>query len=96
MWLRSKRVPWVMIAQRMRAFLFASATTAFCQPARAFSARTQRLIGSLRVCAELTTDFAPWISSVRRYASPRLVIVPRFVLPPEECCRGTTPSQAPN
>jgi hypothetical protein len=50
----------------MRAFLLASATTAFCQPDRSLSASARREIGSLRVWAVLTTDLAPWIGSVRR------------------------------
>ena len=62
----SKRWPRVITAQRMRAFLLASATTAFCQPERSLSASAQREIGSLRVCAVLTTDLAPWMSKVRR------------------------------
>ena len=37
---------------------------------------------------------APWISSVRRYASPRLLIPSSVGLPPLECCRGTSPNQA--
>lgn len=49
----------------MRAFLLTSATTAFCQPERSFSAKAQRLIGSVRVWAVLTTDFAPWTRRVR-------------------------------
>ena len=48
-----------MTAHRIRAFLLASATTAFCQPLRYFKASTQRLIGSLIRWAVLTTDFAP-------------------------------------
>src|SRR3954447_15245325 len=37
---------------------------------------------------------APWISSVRRYVLPRLVMPSRRVLPPVLACRGTSPSQA--
>lgn len=33
---------------------------------------------------------------MRRYMSPRLVMAPRWFLPPLEFCRGTKPSQAPN
>jgi putative addiction module component (TIGR02574 family) len=91
LWLRSKRVPLVMIAHRMRAFLFASATTAFCQPERVFSANTQRLIGSVRVCAVFTTDFAPWISNVRTYVSPCLVIVPQVRLVARRMLLGHQP-----
>ena len=80
----------------MRAFLLAIATQAFCQPTRAVSCTSQREIGSSRLPALITADFAPWISSVRRYSSPRLVILPRLVLPPLEFWLGTMPSHAPN
>ena len=51
----------VMTAHRIRAFLLASATTAFCQPERSRSATTQVEILSCRRCAVMTADFAPWI-----------------------------------
>jgi hypothetical protein len=37
---------------------------------------------------------APWISNVRRYASPRQLISPSRACPPLECWVGTRPSQA--
>src|ERR1700674_4282477 len=40
------------------------------------------------------TERAPWISNVRRYTSPRLLIPPIFTLPPVPSWRGTMPSQA--
>jgi len=39
---------------------------------------------------------APWISKVRRYTSPRLLIPKSNGLPPLELWRGTRPSQAYN
>ena len=40
-WLASKASPLVMTAQRMRAFLLASATAAICQPERSRSVHSQ-------------------------------------------------------
>ena len=57
--------PW-SLAHRMRAFLLAMATQAFCQPTRATSCCNHRLMGSSRLPALITADFAPWISRVRR------------------------------
>ena len=62
----SKASPLVITAHRMRAFLLARATVAFCQPARSRRAVTHNEIGSLRLCAVITADFAPWISRLRR------------------------------
>jgi hypothetical protein len=42
------------------------ATQAFCQPTRALSLTSQREIGSSRLPALMTADFASWLSSVRR------------------------------
>ncbi len=62
----SNASPLVITAHRMRAFLLASATTAFCQPARSLSAAAHFEIGSLRLWAVITADFAPWMSKLRR------------------------------
>ena len=51
--------PRVITAHRMRALLLASATAAFCQPTRSRSAAAHSEIGSLRLCAVITADFAP-------------------------------------
>ena len=51
--------PLVITAHRMRAFLLARATAAFCQPTRSRSAAAHSEIGSLRLCAVITADFAP-------------------------------------
>src|SRR5437868_3315529 len=56
----------VITAHRIRAFLLAIATHAFCQPTRATSCTSQREVGSSRLPALMTTDLAPWIISVRR------------------------------
>lgn len=53
-------------AHRMRAFLFARATPAFCQPARSLSCTSYGLMRSLRLPAVITALVAPWINSVRR------------------------------
>ena len=47
----SNALPLVITAHRMRAFLLASATAAFCQPERSRRAVTHNEIGSLRLCA---------------------------------------------
>ena len=65
-WLASKASPLVMSAQRMRAFLLASATAAICQPERSRSVHSQLEILSERRCAVSTADLAAWMSSVRR------------------------------
>ena len=58
-WFGSKASPRVITAQRMRAFLLASATTAFCHPERSRSATTHEEILSCRRCAVMTADLAP-------------------------------------
>ena len=62
----SNASPLVITAHRMRAHLLASATAAFCQPTRSLSAAAHCEIGSLRLCAVITADFAPWISRLRK------------------------------
>ena len=61
-------------AQMTRAFLFATATQVLVVPSlRCFSV-IHRLRLSCLVGARYTTDLAPWINSMRKYGSPRLVI----------------------
>ena len=62
----SKASPLVITAHRMRAFLLASATAAFCQPMRSLSAAAHCEIGSLRLWAVITADLAPWINRLRK------------------------------
>ena len=51
----------------MRAFLLASATTAFCQPTRSLQLHQPAADAVAALAgAVITADFAPWISSVRR------------------------------
>ena len=53
-----KASPRVITAHRMRAFLLARATVAFCQPARSLSAAAHFEIGSLRpACGKLRSSF---------------------------------------
>src|SRR5262245_54510888 len=40
------------------------------------------------------TASAPAVNRLRRYRSPRLLILPSLSLPPLECCFGTSPIQA--
>jgi hypothetical protein len=74
----------------------------FCWPARllprsCYADRANWLANPctlvLRSICRMTAR-GPWMSSVRRYVSPRLLIPCKFVLPPDECCLGTKPSQA--
>src|SRR6202789_1263256 len=74
----------------MRAFLFAKATAARFLLLRSANAAPQCSAGFARC----KTERAPWISKVRRYTSPRLLIPSKVDLPPLEHCRGTNPSQA--
>ena len=62
----SNASPLVITAHRMRAHLLASATAAFCQPERSRRAVTHKEIGSLRLCALITADFAPGNNRLRR------------------------------
>ena len=77
----------------MRAIFAAEATTAMLEWARARSAAQPRAdprIASL--ASEGKADRAPWISILRRYLLPRLVIPKSFGLPPVVACRGTSPA----
>ena len=65
-WFASKASSLVITAHKIRAFLLASVTTAFCQPERSRKAAAQVEIRSCRRCAVMTADFAPWISRLRR------------------------------
>lgn len=79
----------------MRAFLFARATAAMWGWERA-ARRPNQLCAARGGCSCIcrSTERAPRMSSVRRYRSPRLLILRRRVLPPEESWRGTRPNQA--
>lgn len=87
------------LAQMMRASLLATATAALLWPLRA---RTRiahsRKASSGRPArraepAEYRTARAPWTSSIRKYPSPRLLMVPRRRMLPDENSRGVRPSQ---
>ena len=83
-----------MSAHRMRAFLLAKATAAFCQPLRCLKAITHWEIGS-RLCLPVSAAaLAPCTSKVRRQLSPCLVMAPG--LAPLKFCRGANPSRAAN
>ena len=53
---------------------------------------TQSVI--LVLATVLLTERAPWISSLRRYESPRLLMPSSRFLPPVPCCLGVNPSEA--
>ena len=84
------------IDQIIRAFLFAmaTATTFGCRRSRIWLIQT--LLASSLPPAFPRTALAPWIKSVRRYRSPRLLIPNNRDFPPLDRCLGTKPNQAAN
>src|SRR3954452_24374371 len=78
----------------MRAFLLARATVTCRTGCRSSSPRTHLPAALSQCAARYTIEVAPSTSKVRICPFPALVILPRRVLPPLECCRGTSPSQA--
>ena len=79
----------------MRASLLASATAATFLRGRASSARAQRESRSVLCLAWRNTVRAPWMRSVRRYVSPRLLIPNSRCLPPLECSRAASGRDSP-
>src|SRR5947208_13729483 len=77
----------------MRASLFASATVTSSTGRRASTPRTHRPALLSQHVARQTMEVAPSTSSLRISALPALVIPPKRVLPPVECCRSTRPRQ---
>src|SRR3954469_18027670 len=78
----------------VRASLAASATTTVFTCARAVRLRSQLPSGVSLLESVGRAARAPWISILRRYPLPRLLIPSSFGLPPLVICRGTNPSQA--
>src|SRR5215472_8708959 len=78
----------------MRASLLAIATTTLLRGARCANRCTHCPNPPVSYLTRNNTDRAPWISIRRRYTLPRLLMPYSFCLPPVECCRGTTPTQA--
>ena len=78
----------------IRASLAASATTTVFTCARASSPRSQPPSGVSLLDKVGRAARAPWISILRRYLLPRLLIPSSFGLPPVVICFGTSPSQA--
>jgi hypothetical protein len=91
--------PGVLLAQLLGFLGFAhnaTATQAMVVPSFRCLSAIQTLRGSVLRPARYTTDRAPWMNNVRRYASPRLLMPNRRALPPLKCCRGTSRNQAAN
>ena len=84
------------IDHTIRAFLLAraTATTFGCRHSRIRLIQT--LLASCFPPAFPRTALAPWIKSVRKYRSPRLLIPNNRDLPPLDLCLGTSPSHAAN
>ena len=78
----------------VRASLAASATTTVFTCARAAKSRSQPPKGVPLLDSVGRAARAPWISILRRYPLPRLLIPSSFGLPPVVICLGTSPSQA--
>src|SRR3954464_6047182 len=78
----------------MRAILLARATVTCRTGRRSSSPRTHAPAALFHCSARYTIEVAPSTSKVRICRLPVLVILPRRVLPPLECWRGTNPSQA--
>src|ERR1700732_1229316 len=87
------------VAHIMRASLLASATAALLWPTRfSVSSAQRRSRSSSRplqaaLLAASRAERAPWISCVRKYTSPCLLIRPRRRRSPEECSLAVIPSQ---
>lgn len=73
----------VLRGQCHRRTLVAASGDQFAQPATGRSCLSLNAASTARV---------PWISNMRRYLSPCLVMRPSRVLPPVLYCRGTRPS----
>lgn len=78
----------------MRASLPAKATVATLRWTRAMRPRSHAPSGVLLLSSEGRAARAPWISNLRKYLFPRLVMASSLSLPPVVTCRGTSPSHA--
>ena len=83
-----------MSAQTILAILLAKATVTSMRGFLTSMARSHGLALSLPRLAALAAELAPRIKSRLRLRSPILVVRPSRSLPPLECCRGVSPSQA--
>lgn len=84
------------IAHIVRASLFATATATTMGRRRSSKASIHGPSTRERAFGYRTTVRAPKTSRWRRYRSPCLVMPPSLCLPPDEFCRGVSPSQAAN
>src|SRR3954470_19716571 len=89
-----KSSPFASMAQTERAILLASAIATSILGLRASMRWIQLPSGAPLRKAARTTVIAPMISRRRISRWPIFEIFPRTCLPPVECCRGTSPSQA--
>ena len=82
------------MAQIARAILFARvmATTSF--GLRAIRRSSHEPFGTPKRVAAVITDMAPQIRRLRMSDCPFFETLPSLLLPPVECCLGTSPSQA--
>src|SRR5215211_1882623 len=89
-----KSSPFASMAQTERAILLASAIATSILGLRASMRWSQLPFGAPLRKAARTRVIAPIISRRRISRWPIFEIFPRTCLPPVDCCRGTSPSQA--
>jgi hypothetical protein len=78
----------------MRAILLARATRTSIGGLRATMRAIHEPAGAPFRATQLTTALAPMISRRRKVRSPIFEVAPSFCLPPVECCKGVSPTQA--
>ena len=83
-----------MTAQAMRAILLANATVTRRGGFLSRRAMTHSSSGVLFCLTTPNIEVAPMTSNCLRYLSPCFDILPSLSLPPDEFCRGTSPSHA--
>ena len=80
----------------MRAILLASATITTLRARRDIKFLSHGSSSRPGLLCHLNTARAPWISRVRKYRSPRLLIPKSLIFPPVPDWRGTKPKKAAN
>ncbi len=82
------------MAQMIRAILLNRTIAATLRGRRSSNCNSQAVADLLPGLAKRITDIAPTTSSCRNLSLPALLIFPVRCLPPVECSRGVSPSQA--
>jgi hypothetical protein len=79
---KSKGSPLVTMTQAIRASLLASATAALLYPRRTIMVCTHSVSGGQFFWSRAMAARTPWISKVRRFPSPFLVVLLSLISPP--------------